>query len=205
MGNISDKFRAAGLVDILSLDNSIKIDLKYATKDNFVGAVLYDESFGVYAESQLAQAVARVSRDLHKLHPDWNLVIYDAARPVSVQRHMFDIVKGTPMERYVANPYGELQGGFHNYGMAVDMSILDGEGKPLDMGTGFDEFSEASHVGKEYEMMTDGNLSPKCYANRMLLYALTSANDLYPYPYEWWHYQIDLREEDKTKFKLLNF
>jgi len=205
MSSINDKFKTLGFLDIQSLDGSIKSNLKYATTDNFVGEILYHEPFGIYAEPRLAHAIAAVSRDLHKLHADWNLIIYDAARPVSVQQNMFEKVKGTPMERYVANPYGEFRGGFHNYGMAVDMSIVDATGEPIDMGSNFDEFCEMSHVGKEYEMMTTGILLPKCYANRMLLYALTSANGLYPYPYEWWHYQVDLKEEDKNKFILLNF
>jgi len=199
------RLRSAGLVNIQDLDNSIVVDLKYATSCNFTNTILYSESFGIYAEPRLAHAVAEVSAALHKVHPEFNLVVYDAARPMSVQRRMFEMVKGTTNERYVANPYGLHPGGFHNYGMAVDLSILDDNGRPLDMATEFDSFTELAHVGNEYRLFTDGRISLQQYQNRMLLYYITSAFGLIPYPYEWWHYQIDISEASKAKFILLDF
>ncbi len=203
--SIDNLFEKAGLVDIQRLDASIVAWLKYATADNFVGKVLYHEKFGIYAEPRLAHAVAKVSGDLHRLYPGYNLVVLDAARPVSVQKEMFDLVAGTPYERYIADPYSRWKGGFHNFGMAVDISIADNNGDLLDMGSGFDEFCELSHVGSEYRLFMEGKLSAEAYKNRMLLYALTSANSLMPYPYEWWHYQIDLDEDAKLSFELLDF
>lgn len=199
------RFRSAGLIDIQELDSTIVAELKYATLNNFTGELLYDENFGIYAEPRLAQAIADVNARLHEVRPDYNLVVYDAARPMSTQRHMFEMVRDTPYERYIANPYGNYPGGFHNYGMAVDMSISDENGKPLDMATEFDSFTELAHVGNEYNLLSEGKMTMEQYKNRMLLYWLTSASGLLPHPYEWWHYQLDVTEESKNNFKLLDF
>lgn len=203
--NFREIFESLGLVDIKSLDKSIIADLRYATDNNFTGEILYTEDIGIYAEPGLANAVVKTNSLLHKIYPDYNIVIFDAARPMSVQKHMFNLVKGTDNEQYIANPYGNFPGGFHNYGMAVDLSIADENGVPLNMGTGFDDFTNLAHVGIEYDLFSKGLLSFEAYSNRMLLYALTAASGLMPYPFEWWHYQLDLTEESKQHFILLDF
>ncbi|WP_289760854.1 hypothetical protein [uncultured Duncaniella sp.] len=65
--------------------------------------------------------------------PGYRLLVKDAARPMSVQRRMFNAVKGTSKANYVANP--AKGGGLHNYGLAVDVTIEDAQGNELDMGT----------------------------------------------------------------------
>lgn len=193
------------LIDILSLQPSIKKDIKYMTPNNFSGKILYDEDLGLYCEPALANAVAKAQEDLKSINKDLSLVIFDAARPMSVQKEMFEMVRGTKNERFIANPYGEYAGGFHNYGMAVDVAIVDKNGAMLDFGTDYDCFEDVAHSGNEAEMVKCGKLSIEAYQNRTLLYYVMGKNGMLPYTYEWWHFQITYNENDKLKFKLLDF
>ena len=199
------KYKEYGLVYILSLQPNIKADIKYATTDNFTGKVLYTENVGAYAEPTLAQAVAQAQNTLKSINTDLSLVIFDAARPISVQKEMFELVKGTANERFIANPYGEFAGGFHNYGMAVDVAIIDGDEKMLDFGTGYDSFEDIAHSGGEAELVKKGLLTINAYKNRQLLYYIMGEHGMLPYAYEWWHFQLQYEESSKSNFKLLNF
>ncbi len=205
MNDIQRRFLDCGLVNILELDSSIKTDIRYATANNFVGKVLYKEYLGVYSVPELANVIVQANQYLKSLNDDYTIVIFDAARPIGVQREMFDLVKGTAQECYIANPYGEFKGGFHNYGMAIDLSICDGNGELVDMGTDFDAFCEEAHVGHERELVCENRITQQAYVNRMLLYHIMGKYGLLPHKYEWWHYQIHQKEEDKSRFKLLDF
>jgi len=205
MTDIDKKLRDCGLLNLQELDPTIRADIRYSTPNNFTGAVLYNRPFGLYAEPKLAKAICAASHDLQTIHPGYSLVVFDAARPLKIQRHMFDLVKGTSLECYIANPYGPIPGGFHNYGMAVDLSVCDNEGRELDMGTEFDSFSDLAHVGDERKLRVEGVLSQYAYANRMLLYYIMGLHGLLPHPNEWWHYQLEQCERDKDNHILLDF
>lgn len=200
--NLYEKY---GLVNISDLDPTIEIDIKYATTDNFTGRILYPEMVGAYCEPKLASAIVMAQRELKHINPDLSLVIFDAARPISVQREMFDVVKNTPMECYVANPDTDYKGGFHNYGMAVDLAIISSDGSMLNFGTEFDSFTSLAHSGGEVELVKNGELSYESYENRMLLYYVTGKQGLLPYAYEWWHFQMKYDENEKRNYKLLDF
>ncbi len=199
------KFRDYGLVDVLSIQPDIKVDIKYATSNNFTGKILYMEDVGVYTEPTLAQAIAQAQNTLKAINNNLSLVIFDAARPISVQKEMFELVRGTVNERFIANPYGEFAGGFHNYGMAIDVAIVDSNGKMLDFGTGYDSFEDIAHSGGEAELVKKGLLSIEAYKNRQLLYYVMGKHGMLPYAYEWWHFQLQYEESAKSNFRLLNF
>ena len=199
------KYKEYGLIDILSIQQDIKTDIKYATNDNFTGKVLYSENVGAFTEPSLAQAVAQAQNTLKSINNNLSLVILDAARPISVQKEMFELVRGTVNERFIANPYGEFAGGFHNYGMAIDIAIVDGNGKMLDFGTGYDSFEDIAHSGGEAELVKKGLLSIEAYKNRQLLYYVMGKHGMLPYAYEWWHFQLTYKESDKSLYKLLDF
>lgn len=203
--SIKDLYIEYGLVDIQSIEPEIKSDVKYATKDNFAGKVLYQEDCGLYCVPDLAKAIANAQRDLKDINPALSIVIFDAARPLSVQKEMFEMVKGTEAERFIANPYGEYTGGFHNYGMALDVAIVDNDGCMLDFGTGYDAFDKIAHSGCEAELVKNGLLAMTAYSNRMLLYYVMGKNGMLPYAYEWWHFQLEYNECDKHKYRLLDF
>lgn len=105
----------------------------YARADNFTGRVLYDSLSHAYLHPDAARALAQAAKELRRQRPDLRFLIKDAARPVSVQRHMFRTVRGTPKARYVANPANG--GGTHNFGIAVDITLCDTLGRELPMGT----------------------------------------------------------------------
>lgn len=205
INNIDMRLSEIGLIDILRLDPTIRTDIRYATTNNFTGTILYDEPFGIYAEPEIAKRIAKANKELSRIMPGHTLIIFDAARPLSTQLKMYEYVKGSDLERYIAKPDGEHIGGFHNYGMAVDLSICNNDGKLLDMGTDFDSFSSTAHVGNELQLLKEGKISQDAYNNRMLLYWLMGSQALLPYPYEWWHYQYYDKESDKTMFQLIDF
>ena len=185
--NYEEYFEQAGLVDIQTAIPDVVVDLKYATADNFMGEILYPDLRKAYLLPHMISRLARVHARLQELKPGYRLVIYDAARPLSIQRRMFERVRGTPQEQYVANPYNE--GGFHNYGMAVDLSILGSDGVAVD-----DDY-----------LLKTGRISEAAYHNRRFLYAVMREQELYPLPNEWWHYQHYVQESDKKRFKILDF
>jgi D-alanyl-D-alanine dipeptidase len=205
MRKIEEFYHDMGLVNILDICPSIKLDIRYATTNNFTGEILYEDCNGAFCVPELAYALSDAQLELKQLHPDYSLVIFDAARPINIQKKMYDIVKGTNKECYVANPYGEYAGGFHNYGMAVDLSIVNSKGELLTMGTDYDSFEDTAHVGNEEQLLEKGLLTQEEYSNRLFLYQLMKNHNLFPYPYEWWHYQYHQKEEDKLKFKLLDY
>lgn len=201
--NLKEKFISFGLVSIKETDPSIRIDLKYASEDNFTGQNLYGDLKEAYFVAEIAQRLASAQRALRRDHPDMSLIIYDAARPMSIQRHMFEIVKGTDKEIYVAAPFDG--GGYHNYGLAVDLSIVDASGKSLDMGSPFDCFDSISHVGEEDMLVESGRMTVQARENRAMLLKYMSEAGFDQNPAEWWHFQRYSRQEMMSNFKLLDF
>ncbi len=204
-----------GLIDIHSLDSSIAVELKYSTEDNFVGENMYGSLKKAYLLPHFAKRVVEAQRLLRERHPDYSLLIYDAARPLSVQRRMRQAVEGTPNEIYVADA---SRGGRHNYGVAVDLTIVDADGQPLDMGAGFDDFTTKAWVGEksafslaEYKAYVEklrlaGRISADAARNRTLLLEIMDGVGLRPYVKEWWHYQEKISmSQTRERYKLLDF
>ena len=195
--------RANGMVDIQQVAPDIRVDLKYATKDNFIGANMYGQLRRAYLHPNLAKALARAQQALTKERPGYRFLIYDAARPQSVQRRMYQAVAGTPKKIYVAAPE---RGGRHNYGVAVDLTIVDASGNPLDMGSPFDHFGEEAHLGNEEARVRAGLFNKGVPANRSLMRRLLGAEGLRPYDKEWWHYQEQMpMSEVRKRYQLLAF
>ena len=197
------KFKEYGLVDIEDVDPTIKVELKYATTDNFTGINMYGNLTQAHMLPEIAESLKRVQRNLKALHPEYSLLIYDAARPFSIQQYMFSIVEGTPNSVYVANP--SRGGGMHNYGAAVDLTIIDKTGKPLDMGSPFDSFIAASHTGNETELVRRGLITAEAASNRALLTNLMKAENFDQDPNEWWHFKKYTLNYLKNIYKLLDF
>lgn len=146
-----------GLINIAELDNSIAISLMYTKTDNFTGEILYNDLSEAYLHPHAAYALLKAQEALKALHPSYSLIIYDAARPMSVQRKMWDVVKGTSKYRYVSNP--NRGGGLHNYGLAVDISIQDSLERPLPMGTKVDHLGVEAHITEEGELIRNGKIT----------------------------------------------
>ena len=127
----------AGMVKVTDLCDSFVVDLRYAGTRNFVGKNMYGSFNGVYLHPDAAKSLVAAQKALKKIDANYSIIIYDAARPRSVQRTMWNAVKGTSDAQYVARPE---RGGCHNYGVAVDVGLAYA-GKPVDMGSGFDDFT----------------------------------------------------------------
>lgn len=188
-----------GMVDIQKKDPSICVHMMYAFKDNFVGSILYEDLKIAYLHPMAAESLLKAHQYLKEIHPNYCFIIYDACRPMSVQQKMWDKVKGTSKARYVSNPANG--GGLHNYGMAVDISILDDKGNPLPMGTAVDHLGPEAHIDKEKELIEKGVLTASERKNRELLRTVMKKAGFRALPSEWWHFNRISRLEAKKNYK----
>ena len=219
--NFDTLMREYGMVDIQDLDPEILVDLKYASEDNFVGKNMYGDLKRAYLEKEFADRVVRAQKILKQRNPNYTLLIYDAARPISTQRALRKIVEDTEFERFVADG---TRGGRHNFGVAVDLTIATTDGTALDMGADFDEFSKASYVKgtpdtsdpksrtievyRSYaeSQVANGTLSRSAADNRILLMEVMCEAGFHPYRLEWWHYEdIMSMESVRKQYRLLDF
>ena len=167
--------READLVELTKLDKTIKLDIRYATTNNFVGKAVYTEA-RAFLQRPAAEALLRVQKELKK--QGLGLVIFDGYRPWAVTKLFWEV---TPEDKrmFVADP---AKGSKHNRGCAVDLSIYDLKtGQNLDMPSGFDEFTE--RASPNYAGGTE-----KERANRDLLRKLMEAEGFTVNANEWWHF-----------------
>lgn len=168
-------FRAADLVDLNVVDPTIRLDIRYATTNNFTGSVFYNESRALM-QRPAAEAVARASAKLQSR--GLGLLIHDAYRPWFVTKMFWDATPGE-LKDFVANP---ANGSRHNRGCAVDLTLYDlATGKPIEMVAGYDEFSPRS-----FPLYPGGTSRQRWY--RDLLRRTMEAEDFAVYEYEWWHF-----------------
>lgn len=193
------KLRLLGLVDIHDYNPDIFVELKYATPDNFTGKILYDDLTSAYMQPKVAQMLSKAQHCLDSISPEMHLLVYDAVRPVSVQRKMYELVQDSHYRNYVAHPD---KTGLHNYGAAVDLTICDSSRNPLDMGTSFDSFTGKSGINKEEELVESGLLTREQVNNRKLLQKVMRFAGFIPIHGEWWHFNACSLSEAK-KFYLL--
>ncbi len=178
----------------------LEFDLKYATTDNFLGKNVYGPFSEPILHHEVAGMLARAAEGLRRKHPGYSLLILDALRPRSVQRVLYEHVRGTPQECYVANPD---RGSMHNYGCAIDLTVLDERQQWLDMGTGFDAFTPLSEPRREEECLREGTLTQTQLENRLVLrHAMTGAGFL-QLPHEWWHYDAFPADQVRSGFRIV--
>lgn len=167
----------------------LRVELKYATADNFTGVVIYSPEQRCYLHEETARALAAAQAELSRRHPGYRLIAYDCARPQRAQKRLFDAVKNTPRGRYVANPYkGEPSR--HCRGLAIDLSILDENGHPLDMGTAYDFLGPLAEPRLEAQFLAGKRLTPAQADNRRLLREVMNKAGFAQLPTEWWHFNL---------------
>ena len=201
--DLDSRFQSEGFIDVAEADSTIYVRLMYATDDNFTGAVLYDGLEKAYLHPKTAKALLRAQKSLKDLHPEYSLLIKDAARPMSVQRKMFRTVQGTPKANYVANP--SKGGGLHNYGLAVDITIVDSNGNELPMGTPVVHLGPDANIDKESQLVTQGIISETERQNRLLLRRVMKDAGFTPLRTEWWHFNFVSKRQARMSYKLLDF
>lgn len=163
----------------------VAVDLRYASTNNFVGANLYGAYNRAFLHVTAADKLRTAALALQKIQPGYKLLVLDAARPRSAQKKLWERVSGTEMQRYVADP---AKGSIHNYGFAVDITIIDDKGTELDMGTAYDTFGPVSQPRQEKIALQQGVLSARQIDNRLLLRKLMQDAGFIQLPIEWWHY-----------------
>ena len=139
---------------------------------------------------------------LHETHPQYHLMVYDGARPLSVQQIFWDtLAKPEELKHlYVADP---AVGSIHNYGSAVDLTICDQQGIELDMGTDYDHFSELAYPSKEQELLAQGKLTATQLENRELLRSVMGRAGFTPINTEWWHFNAYSRKRAAELFEII--
>lgn len=153
---------------------NIEVDLLYATENNFTGRVLYTDT-RVWLHRDAAAALYRVAD--HAASAELRLRLLDAFRPAAVQDMLWAV---RPDPEFVADP---KIGSDHTRGIAVDLTLVDREGRVLDMGTDFDAALPESHHGAV-------RIAQDAQRNRLLLAGLMSVAGFVINPFEWWHYAL---------------
>ncbi len=180
-------FRPPDLVELVTLDPTIHLDIRYATKNNLVGKPVYSEA-RAFLERPAAEALVRVNRALKA--KGYGLVVFDGYRPWSVTKVFWD---ATPADKkiFVANP---KNGSRHNRGCAVDLSLYDlATRREADMGGAYDEMSERSYA--------TWDKGPKdAMARRSLLAQAMEKEGFFGYAAEWWHFDY----KDWRSYPILN-
>jgi serine beta-lactamase-like protein LACTB len=180
-------FKKSELVDVTALDPSIKLDVRYASKHNFLGTPLYT-SAKAFLQRPAAEAVVRAHKKLEK--QGYGLLIFDAYRPWHVTKMFWDATPGK-FKGFVADP---TQGSRHNRGCAVDITLYDrSTGQPVEMLTDHDEFSDRSYP--DYI----GETSLQRW-HRDLLRETLEAEGFNVFPMEWWHFDY----RDWRQYPILN-
>jgi len=168
-------FRETELVELTTLDPSIKLDIRYATDDNLVGRPVYTQA-RAFLQKPAADALLRANAKLKA--QGYGLLVFDGYRPWSVTKLFWDI---TPREKriFVADP---SKGSKHNRGCAVDLTLYDlATGKDVEMTGAYDEMTERS-----YPNYTGGTEAQR--KAREILRTAMEAEGFTVYEYEWWHF-----------------
>jgi D-alanyl-D-alanine dipeptidase/kynurenine formamidase len=168
-------FREPDLVEIVTLDPTIHLDIRYARADNFIGRPVYKEA-RAFLQRPAAEALARVERSLRDR--GFGLLVFDGYRPWAVTKTFWDL---TPPDKhmFVADP---AQGSRHNRGCAVDLSLYDlKSGKAVEMPSGYDETSD-----RAYPTYAGGDAAAR--ERRDLLREAMEKEGFFVYAYEWWHF-----------------
>jgi D-alanyl-D-alanine dipeptidase len=167
--------RQSDLVELSTLDSTIRFDIRYATTNNFISTPMYQQA-RAFLQRPAAEALLRAHRALAK--QGFGLLIHDAYRPWYVTKMFWD---ATPESGkiFVADP---SQGSRHNRGAAVDLTVYDRRtGRPIEMVSGYDEFSNRAFP--DYP----GGTSRQRY-DRELLRRAMEAEGFRVYDAEWWHF-----------------
>ena len=184
----------------LSTIPELRINLRYASVNNFLGENLYADFNRALLHKLAAEKLKRAAGLLRERKPRWHLVVYDALRPRSVQQRLWDKVKKTDKREYVSNP---KKGSMHNYGFAVDLSLLDEKGGEVDMGTAFDAYDSLSRPELEERFYAEGRLTTGQHANRRLLREVMQGAGFIQLNIEWWHFDALPKAEVKARFSIV--
>ena len=180
-------FRKPELVELVKLDPTIKLDVRYASTNNFMGTPFYSQA-RAFLQKPAAEAVVQANRELKQY--GYGLIIHDGYRPWYVTKMFWD---GTPADKhdFVADP---AKGSMHNRGCAVDLSLYDLKtGQEVQMPSGYDEMSERSYPDYKGAPVDEAQ-------RRDLLRHVMESEGFTVYKFEWWHFDY----KDWQKYPIMN-
>lgn len=187
-------------LDISSIPG-VRVDLRYASTDNFTGEDLYAGRLTkAYLHADAAEKLVRAVELVRGQQPQWSFLVFDALRPRSVQRRMWNHVKDTPQKIYVADPD---RGSMHNFGLAIDLTLADESGGEVDMGTPFDSFQELAQPRHEERFLASGDLTLQQVGSRRLLRESMREAGFQGIPHEWWHFNAVPFAEAKARYSII--
>ncbi len=180
-------FRESDLVELVKLDRAIKLDIRYAGNNNFLGTPVYTQA-RAFLQAPAAAALVRAEHEVEA--SGYGLIVHDGYRPWYVTKIFWD---ATPRDQkiFVANP---AEGSKHNRGCAVDLSLYDLKtGKEVEMPSGYDEMTNRAYA--DYEGATPGQRT-----RRALLRHAMEEQGFTVNPTEWWHFDY----KDWRQYPILN-
>jgi zinc D-Ala-D-Ala dipeptidase len=185
----SGNFRKTDLVEISRLDPTIRLDIRYATTNNFMGRPMYKQA-RAFLQRPVAEALVRAHQSLKP--KGYGIVVFDAYRPWSVTKMFWDAATEEQRKiEFVANP---RKGSRHNRACAADVSLYElTTGREVEMPSGYDEFTE-----RAYPTYAGGGAEAR--AHRDLLRQAMEAAGFTVYPAEWWHFDF----KDWRQYRILN-
>lgn len=192
-----------GLVDIQSLDSTILVDVKYSSEDNFLGIDLYGNLNRIYLQPDVAERLVKAQKKLKQIDSTKSLLVYDGVRPRSVQWKMWNTLDTLPpgqRGKFVSNP---RNGSLHNFGAAIDLTIADSDGNPVDMGAPYDHIGKIAYPSMEKIYLDSGMLSLEQVNNRKLLRRVMWAGGFWVIQTEWWHFNSCKRDSAWVKYKIV--
>lgn len=178
----SDAAADSLLVELVTVVPGLRLDIRYATTNNFTGAILPGyEAPRAYLRREAAAALARVQRTLNA--DGLGLLVYDAYRPVRASEGMVAWASRTGRMALITDGYVARRSR-HNLGLAIDLTLVDtATGTPLDMGTPYDDFTPAAHTA---------NATGAIAERRQRLVRAMEAAGFRNYAQEWWHFSFDV-------------
>lgn len=183
------------LVNIQEIDSTLKVELKYSTKDNFMKKDMYGCLENCYLQKDVTEKLKNAQQFLKEINPRLSLLIYDGVRPRSIQQYMWNILDLPINEKvkFVSNP---KKGSLHNFGAAVDITLFSLDtGQALDMGTPYDHIGIEAWPTKERLMLEKGILNEQQIANRKLLRRVMIKAKFFNIQTEWWHFNSCYRKK----------
>ena len=199
--SIEETFVSAGLVDITTIDKTIQVDLVNSHADkNFFQKNFYSGLNKAYLRRNVAEKLSKAQSLLKSENPAYSLQVLDAARPRSVSQSMYETMKGTRFERYVANP---SKGSMHNYGIAVDLTIVDQNGGKLDMGPSPFYKSHVEIYWQYFLKKAGFGISSEQKSNRELLKRVMLKAGFYPLSHEWWHFNGMKKSDARNTYSII--
>ena len=175
----------------------IRVDLRYASVDNFLAADLYAPFDCAWIHREAAERLEAAATWLRARRRDRHLLVLDALRPQRVQQRLWDSLEGTDLQAYLADP---ARGSIHSFGMAVDVTLVDSGGSEVDMGTPFDDMSERSQPVLEQALLASGELEQAQVDNRKLLRMAMDQGGWRGISREWWHFDGGDRERIRAEY-----